>query len=83
MAARRGRAAAGRGDERGRRCSGGREEEIARARAPVSHLEHDRVVGGGGEAPRWAGDESRRRREVVLDGGDLGSIRARVSGRRR
>ena len=75
MAARRGRAAAGRGDERGRRCSGGVERELGGARASAGHLEHDRVVGGGGERPERAGDASRRRRGVVVDGGDLPVLR--------
>ena len=82
MAARRGQAAAGSGDERGRWRSGGVERELGGARASVSYLEHDRVVGGGGESPERAGDVNRRRRRMVLVGGDLGSVRARVSGRR-
>ena len=82
MAARRGRAAAGRGDERGRRCSGVVESELGGARAPVDYLEHVEVIGGGGEAPRWAGDDDDGRREVNNGGGDLERERGRVSGRR-
>ena len=83
MVARRRRAAAGSGDERGRQRSGGEEGELGGARAPVGYLEHAGVAGDGGGAPERAGDVNRRRRRRVLVGGDLGCIRARVSGRRR
>ena len=72
MAARRREQAAGSGDERGRQCSGGVERELGGARAPVSHLEHAGVVGGGGGWPEDAGDDDPGRRTVVLVGSDLG-----------
>ena len=72
MGARRRRAAAGSGDERGRWRTGGVREEIGGAWVPVSHLEHAGVVGGGGEAPERAGDDDPRRRKEAPDGSDLG-----------
>ena len=62
--------------------TGGVRGEIGGARVSVGHLEHAGVVGGGGGWPEDASDGDPGRRTVVLVGGDLGSVRARVSGRR-
>ena len=49
----------------------------------MSHLEHAGAVGGGGEWPEDASDGDPGRRKEALVGGDLGSGRAPVNGRRR
>ena len=66
-----------------RQRTGEIERELGRAWASAGHLEHVEVVGDGGGRPERAGDDDPRRRKVVHVGGDLGSIKARVSGRRR
>ena len=66
----------------GRQRTGEIERELGRAWASAGHLEHVEVVGDGGGRPERAGDDDPRRRRVVHVGSDLGSIRARVSGRR-
>ena len=79
VAARQGHEAAGRGGDKASAAQSGKGGKLRRAWAPVGYLEYAGEVGEGGGWPEWSGDGSMRRRGVVLDGGDLGRMRARVS----